>query len=93
MGDNRSLALLGVCSENLRQGPSPYHPFPLFPLPGEREEGEGSWGEGYSHASINSLELRVFFLGLFQDGKVRVGVFPKSEKILIRGARLRSLAL
>jgi len=32
-------------SENVRQDASPYHPFPLFPLPGEREEGEGSWGE------------------------------------------------
>jgi hypothetical protein len=26
--------------------PSPCHPSPLFPLLGEREEGEGSWGEG-----------------------------------------------
>jgi NAD(P)-dependent dehydrogenase (short-subunit alcohol dehydrogenase family) len=30
----------------LPKNPSHYHPFPLFPLPREREEGEGSWGEG-----------------------------------------------
>ena len=30
--------------ENCSQDPSPYHPFPLFPLPGEREEGRGELG-------------------------------------------------
>jgi hypothetical protein len=32
---------------NVPNTPSPCHPLPLFPLPREREEGEGSWGEGF----------------------------------------------
>jgi hypothetical protein len=32
------------------QDPLPSHPFPLFPLPGEREQGAGSWGEGSRRA-------------------------------------------
>ena len=35
-----------VRSENLRRNPSPNHPLPLFPLPREREDGEGSYDEG-----------------------------------------------
>ena len=34
------------CSENPSQDLSPFHPFPSSLSPGEREEGEGSRGEG-----------------------------------------------
>ena len=37
----------GAAKAYPRQGPLPHDVVPLFPLPGEREEGEGSWGEGY----------------------------------------------
>src|SRR5208283_2601873 len=30
------------------------------------------------------LQLRVFGLGLFQDGDVGVGIFPKREELLVR---------
>ena len=33
-----------------------------------------------------SLQLRVFRLGIFQDGDVRVGVLPKREEILVSSA-------
>ena len=39
------------------------------------------------------LELGVFRLGLLEDGNVRVGVLPQSEKILIGGAGLGAIAL
>ncbi len=32
------------------------------------------------------VELSVFGLGLFEDGDVRVGVFPEGEEILVGGA-------
>ena len=35
----------------------------------------------------SSLQLRVLRLGLFQDGDVGVGVFPKSEEIFVGGER------
>jgi len=34
------------CFENPSQDPSPFHPFPSSLSRGEREEGEGSRGEG-----------------------------------------------
>jgi len=45
---NRRLYGLGTSKGPDRQEETPHHftPSPLFPLPGEREEGEGSWGEG-----------------------------------------------
>ena len=36
--------------------------------------------------SRSLLQFRVFGFGLFQDGHVRVGVFPQREKILVGGA-------
>src|SRR6516164_291999 len=39
------------------------------------------------------LQLRVLGLGLLQDGDFGIGVFPKSEKILIGGLRLRGVAI
>jgi len=34
------------------------------------------------------LQLRVFRLGLLQNGDVGVGVFPECEEVLIRGLPL-----
>jgi hypothetical protein len=39
------------------------------------------------------LQLRVLGLGLLQDGDFGIGIFPKSEKILIGGLRLRGVAI
>ena len=41
----------------------------------------------------NYCNFRVLSLGLLQDGNVGVGVFPKREEILIRGAGMRGVAL
>jgi hypothetical protein len=38
-----------------------------------------------------SLQLGVFGFGGDQDGDVRVGVFPDSKEVLIRGAGLRGV--
>jgi hypothetical protein len=38
-----------------------------------------------SCASGCLLQLRILSLGLFQDGDVGIGVFPKREKILVSG--------
>ena len=38
--------MLPLCLENPSQDPSPFHPFPSSLSPGEREEGEGSRGDG-----------------------------------------------
>jgi|SRR5579863_4982067 len=38
------------------------------------------------------LQLRVLPLGFFQDGDVRVGIFPGSEEILISGASFRAVS-
>jgi hypothetical protein len=38
-------------------------------------------------------QLRVLRLGLFQDGDVRVGVFPEGEEVLIGGAGLGGVTL
>ena len=39
------------------------------------------------------LQFCVLRFGLLQDGDVLVGVFPQSEKILVRGAALGRVAL
>ena len=39
------------------------------------------------------LEPRVFGFGLFQDGDVGIGVFPKREEILICTPDLRAVTL
>src|SRR5437868_446461 len=41
----------------------------------------------------DSVELRVFDFGLFQDADIGVGVFPEREKILICSASLGGLTL
>ena len=38
------------------------------------------------------LQLRVLALGLLQDGKVRIGIFPKREEFLIRSLGLADVA-
>ena len=43
--------------------------------------------------AAGSFELCVLFPGLFQDGYVRVGIFPESQEILIGGAGFGRLAL
>ena len=38
------------------------------------------------------LQLRVFRLGLFQDGDVGIGVFPEDEEVLIGGLSFGGVA-
>jgi|SRR6267143_823233 len=61
---------------------------PLPPLIGkQRATGEDS------SCSWQLLQLRVFGLGLFQNGDVGVSVFPESEKILICRASVGRVVL
>jgi hypothetical protein len=41
---------------------------------------------------LSSLQFRVLRSGLLQDGNVRIGVFPESEKIIVGEATLSSVA-
>jgi hypothetical protein len=36
---------------------------------------------------MRPLQLRLLSLGFFQDGHVRIGVFPEGEKIFVSGER------
>src|SRR5690242_8148121 len=40
-----------------------------------------------------SLQLRVFRLGLLQDGNVGVGVFPQSEEVLVGTATFAQITV
>jgi hypothetical protein len=42
---------------------------------------------------VELLQLHVLRLGFFQDGDVRIGVFPEGEEILVRGAGVGRVAL
>src|ERR1019366_4089967 len=39
------------------------------------------------------LQFCVLGFGLFQDGDVRIGVFPENEELLVSGSRLVRVAL
>jgi len=46
------------CSENACQNPSPSHPFLSSLSPGDREEGEGSQGEGaFSRFGVSQTDM------------------------------------
>lgn len=59
----------------------------LFPLPGTLRAAIPPLPH-FSHdrGIFQLLQLRVLGLGFFQNGDVRIGVFPKSKEILIGSA-------
>jgi hypothetical protein len=57
--------------------------------PGEEVPTESEVSTG----SARLLQFRVFLLGLFQDRKIGVGVFPEGKEILVGGAALLGIAL
>jgi hypothetical protein len=59
--------------------------------PKRRHRADGALIARLAGASLP--QLRVFGLGLLQDGDIGVGVFPQREEVLIRGACLGAIAL
>jgi len=52
-----------------------------------REPVNRSWSARIiSECTSGLLQFRELGLGLLKDGNVRIGVFPKCEEILVRGA-------
>src|ERR1700681_3565324 len=65
-----------------------------------RRPGQGYWCKGLissvealAKRYCSLLQLRVFRPSLFQDGKVRVCVLPRSEKVLIGSACICAVVL
>src|SRR5947208_16494272 len=60
---------------------------PVKWLPADAKLGDAV---GWSHP--RSLKLRVFVLGLLQNGDIGIGVFPLAEKILVGALRFGGVA-
>ena len=57
----------------------------------------GSEGEGHPSAfdiaQLVSLQLRVLYFCLLQNGNVRIGVFPEGQEFLVGGSGFGCIAL